>query len=203
MVELEKGGKRRKGPLKVVVMSATADVEGLVQFFDKGLNPPQEVRSIPAGDKPTEATRSTENLKHKGQKKDARTLQGGGRIFHGLRQNRVSTCFVEGRQFPVKTIYLSEPTQDWVEAALRRIFQIHYKEPLPGDILVFLTGQDMIENLEKLLGDYAQGMDTDVPKVRCVKECGPTIYSELVGIRRDSYGLTVTRSSDLQLSSHL
>jgi ATP-dependent RNA helicase DHR2 len=72
---------------------------------------------------------------------------------------------VEGRQYPVKTVYLTEPTQDWVESALKIIFQIHYKEPLPGDILVFLTGQDTIEGLEKLVNDYAEGMDKEVPKL--------------------------------------
>jgi ATP-dependent RNA helicase DHR2 len=60
---------------------------------------------------------------------------------------------------------LPSPTQDWVESALKLIFQIHYKEPLPGDILVFLTGQDTIEGLEKLINDYAEGMDESVPKL--------------------------------------
>jgi ATP-dependent RNA helicase DHR2 len=72
---------------------------------------------------------------------------------------------VQGRQYPVKTVYLPQPTLDWVDSALAIIFQIHYKEPLPGDILVFLTGQDTIEALEKLVNDYAEGMDKDVPKV--------------------------------------
>jgi ATP-dependent RNA helicase DHR2 len=128
VADMESGGSKRKDPLKVVIMSATADVDSLVNFFG----------SSPA---PISAATSTENSR------------------------QVSTCFVEGRQYPVKTVYLPEPTQDWVEAALKIIFQIHYKEPLPGDILVFLTGQDTIEGLEKLVNDYAEGMEKDVPKV--------------------------------------
>jgi ATP-dependent RNA helicase DHR2 len=128
--DMESGSSKRKEPLKVVIMSATADVESLVEFFGSSQTP----------EPPTKTTQM---------------------------QRQISTCFVEGRQYPVKTTYLSEPTQDWVEAALKIIFQIHYKEPLPGDILVFLTGQDTIEGLEKLVNDYAEGMDSEVPKVSC------------------------------------
>jgi ATP-dependent RNA helicase DHR2 len=123
----------RKDPLKVVVMSATADVESLVKFFGD---------SQPSAD-------PEQNVE---KPKDLDT-------------SMVSTCYVEGRQYPVKTVYLPSPTQDWVESALKLIFQIHYKEPLPGDILVFLTGQDTIEGLEKLINDYAEGMDESVPKL--------------------------------------
>ncbi|KAI9835003.1 MAG: hypothetical protein M1819_002726 [Sarea resinae] len=82
-----------------------------------------------------------------------------------LESDHVSVCFIEGRQFPVKVFYAPEPVQDFVDASLRTIFQIHYKEPLPGDILVFLTGQDTVESLEKLVNDYAVGMARDVPKI--------------------------------------
>jgi ATP-dependent RNA helicase DHR2 len=144
--ELEKGKTRkRKTPLKVVVMSATADVESLVQFFDGGL---KLTKNVEAGAEYATSPMTTSSV--------ASNPSSSGEI---------STCFVEGRQYPVKTIYLPEPTQDWVEGALRLIFQIHYKEPLPGDILVFLTGQDTIENLEKLVNDYAENMDKEVPKV--------------------------------------
>ncbi|KAJ4300759.1 Salivary acidic proline-rich phosphoprotein 1/2 [Kalmusia sp. IMI 367209] len=119
--KVENGGEKRKHPLKVVVMSATADVESLVDFFAEGANGSQKIST------PTVESTDSQRVR-----------------------DRISTCFVEGRQYPVKTTYLPEPTLDWVESALKIIFQIHYKEPLPGDILVFLTGQDRIEALEKL-----------------------------------------------------
>jgi ATP-dependent RNA helicase DHR2 len=135
---VEQSGKKRDRPLKVVIMSATADVEALVDFFDDS--------------EATSKVSAAEDVPMKNGSEQAALSQ-------------VSKCFVEGRQFPVKTIHLPSPTQDWVESALKLIFQIHYKEPLPGDILVFLTGQDTIEALEKLVNDYAEGMDNDVPKV--------------------------------------
>lgn len=77
----------------------------------------------------------------------------------------IVTCHIEGRQYPVKAIYSPEPVQDFVDASLRTIFQIHYKEPMPGDILVFLTGQETIESLENLVNEYAMNMSIDVPKI--------------------------------------
>jgi ATP-dependent RNA helicase DHR2 len=130
--QLEIGSSKRKEPLKVVIMSATADVESLVKFF--------------------EDSQASSSLVSSGE-------------TDSKNKRQISTCFVEGRQYPVKTIHLPVPSQDWIESALKLIFQIHYKEPLPGDILVFLTGQDAIEGLEKLVNDYAEGMDMDVPKV--------------------------------------
>ncbi|KAJ4984080.1 ATP-dependent rna helicase [Stagonosporopsis vannaccii] len=136
---VEQSGKKRDQPLKVVIMSATADVEALVGFFDEAGTPEKSLAAAADDDVVM---------------KDEQAIT-----------SRVSKCFVEGRQFPVKTVHLPNPTQDWVEAALKLIFQIHYKEPLPGDILVFLTGQDTIEGLEKLVNDYAEGMDNEVPKL--------------------------------------
>lgn len=83
----------------------------------------------------------------------------------GQKTSRTATCYIKGRQFPVKVIYSPEPVQDFVDACLRTIFQIHYKEPMPGDILVFLTGQETVESLESLVNEYALGMGSDVPKV--------------------------------------
>lgn len=136
--DIEQSGKKRQQPLKVIIMSATADVEALVGFFDES-----------------------------GTSTNSSSPPNGDAMMPDVQaESRVSKCFVEGRQFPVKTVHLPSPTQDWVESALKLIFQIHYKEPLPGDILVFLTGQDTIEGLEKLVNDYAEGMDNEVPKVR-------------------------------------
>ena len=79
--------------------------------------------------------------------------------------DHITTCCIAGRQHPVETMYIPKPTQDFTEAALKTIFQIHYKEPLPGDILVFLTGQDTVESLETLVNEHASAMGPEVPKV--------------------------------------
>ncbi|KAJ5735962.1 ATP-dependent RNA helicase prh1 [Penicillium malachiteum] len=125
-------------PLKVVVMSATADMESLLGFFQEGFKAQPQIQN---GDT-NGATESKDVTKD------------------------ISVCHIKGRQFPVKTIYAPEPVHDFVDAALKIIFQIHYKEPLPGDILVFLTGQETVEALENLVNEYAVGMDPSLPRIQ-------------------------------------
>ncbi|CEJ79932.1 Putative Pre-mRNA-splicing factor [[Torrubiella] hemipterigena] len=52
---------------------------------------------------------------------------------------------VPGRTHPVEIFYTPEPEKDYVEAAIRTVLQIHASEP-EGDILLFLTGEDEIED---------------------------------------------------------
>jgi pre-mRNA-splicing factor ATP-dependent RNA helicase DHX15/PRP43 len=40
---------------------------------------------------------------------------------------------------------LQEPERDYLEAAIRTVIQIHHNEA-PGDVLVFLTGEEEIED---------------------------------------------------------
>ncbi|CAI9105870.1 OLC1v1004889C1 [Oldenlandia corymbosa var. corymbosa] len=64
---------------------------------------------------------------------------GGARAVH-----------IQGRQYPVDLLYTLQPETDYVDAALITIFQIHLEER-DGDILVFLTGQEEIESVERLI----------------------------------------------------
>ncbi|KAI8838820.1 P-loop containing nucleoside triphosphate hydrolase protein [Chytriomyces cf. hyalinus JEL632] len=57
---------------------------------------------------------------------------------------------IKGRKFPVTTYYTAAPEADYLAAAITTIMTIHVKEP-PGDILLFLTGQEEIENAEQSL----------------------------------------------------
>ncbi|KAK3052006.1 DEAH-box ATP-dependent RNA helicase prp43 [Extremus antarcticus] len=52
---------------------------------------------------------------------------------------------VPGRTHPVEVFYTAEPERDYVEAAMRTVLQIHNTEP-EGDILLFLTGEEEIED---------------------------------------------------------
>lgn len=52
---------------------------------------------------------------------------------------------VPGRLHPVEIFYTQEPERDYLEAAIRTVVQIHSCEP-PGDILLFLTGEEEIED---------------------------------------------------------
>lgn len=46
----------------------------------------------------------------------------------------------------VEIFYTPEPERDYVQAAVRTTMQIHLCEE-PGDILVFLTGEEEIEDV--------------------------------------------------------
>ena len=48
---------------------------------------------------------------------------------------------VEGRTWPVALHYLQEPCADYVRAAVETALEINAAEG-PGDILIFLTGQE-------------------------------------------------------------
>ena len=145
---------RRSAELKVVVMSATADVDGLRDFFS---NPPPPVAN---GDSNGHNSDHGSEASWNGFAEDP-APKGHGLPDHSL----VSSCHVEGRQYPVLTQYLDTPTDDIIEAALQRIFSIHCKEPMPGDILVFMTGQETIQSLQKLVQEYAEGLSADYPKL--------------------------------------
>jgi len=52
---------------------------------------------------------------------------------------------VPGRLHPVEIFYTQEPERDYLEAAIRTVVQIHTFET-EGDILLFLTGEEEIED---------------------------------------------------------
>ncbi|CAN8274636.1 unnamed protein product [Cochlearia groenlandica] len=61
---------------------------------------------------------------------------------------------VEGRGFSVKIHYVEEPVSDYIRSVVSTILLINEREP-PGDVLVFMTGQDDIETAIKLLAEEA------------------------------------------------
>jgi len=67
---------------------------------------------------------------------------------------------VPGRTFPVEVFFTAEPEQNYVEAAVRTALQIHKCEG-PGDILVFLTGEQEIETACDEIRQGAQEMGKD------------------------------------------
>ena len=56
---------------------------------------------------------------------------------------------IPGRTFPVEIFYTPEPERDYLEAAIRTVIQIHLCEESEGDILLFLTGEEEIEEAGK------------------------------------------------------
>ncbi|EEH47691.2 uncharacterized protein PADG_03775 [Paracoccidioides brasiliensis Pb18] len=150
-------------PLKVVVMSATADMESLIGFFGEGLKKNQEEKHLTGSE--WSGISKEHGISESGKvNKNSDIPDHNGPALTS--SNAVSVCHIKGRQYPVKVIYSPEPVHDFVDAALQTIFQVHMKEPLPGDILVFLTGQETVESLEALVNEYAVGMDPALPKVQ-------------------------------------
>ena len=190
-------------PLKVVIMSATAEMERLGSFFEEASTPTNEIpdgvdclcgqnqngndngsdesewSGISSSDedegdpsaqtnggedkKPEDDRESRDNPQTNGYKARGQSTPNQQKM--GLPLSHVAICYIEGRQHPVTIKYTPEPVQDIVDAALRTTFQIHHKEPMPGDILVFLTGQETVESLESLVKEYARGLGLDLPKL--------------------------------------
>mmetsp|Transcript_99412 Transcript_99412/g.157271 ORF Transcript_99412/g.157271 Transcript_99412/m.157271 type:complete len:1157 (-) Transcript_99412:12-3482(-) len=69
---------------------------------------------------------------------------------------------IPGRTFPVEILYSKDPEQDYVEAALMTVLQIHLTEP-SGDVLVFLTGQEEIDTACQILHERMQKLESMSP----------------------------------------
>src|SRR5277367_2033634 len=66
--------------------------------------------------------------------------------YFGLQGDEVAPLFkVPGRTYPVEVFYTQEPEPDYVEAAIRTVLMIHRAEE-KGDVLLFLTGEEEIED---------------------------------------------------------
>lgn len=51
---------------------------------------------------------------------------------------------ITGRTFPVETFFAKVPVEDYVEGAVKKAIEVHLSQG-PGDILIFMTGQEDIE----------------------------------------------------------
>merc|ERR1712130_869712 len=69
-----------------------------------------------------------------------------------------------GRTFPVEILYTREPETDYLDASLITIMQIHLSEP-PGDILLFLTGQEEIDTACEVLFERMKSLGPEVPEL--------------------------------------
>lgn len=67
---------------------------------------------------------------------------------------------VPGRTFPVEVFYTAKPERNYVEAAVRTTLHIHQCED-PGDILVFLTGEQEIEQACEEIRQKAASMSRE------------------------------------------
>lgn len=71
---------------------------------------------------------------------------------------------IPGKTFPTDVFYSIEPETDYLDAALLAVMQIHLSEP-PGDVLVFLTGQEEIDTACQILFDRMKSLGPNVPEL--------------------------------------
>ncbi|KFX98132.1 hypothetical protein O988_04511 [Pseudogymnoascus sp. VKM F-3808] len=71
--------------------------------------------------------------------------------------------FIPGRTFPVDVMFHRSPVEDYVDQAVQQVLAIHVSMG-PGDILVFMTGQEDIECTCELIQDRLNALN-DPPKL--------------------------------------
>ena len=107
--------------------------------------------------------------------------------FQSFFPESCSTIQIPGRLFPVQSVYTTDYQDDYIDSALSTALQIHYETNIEdgGDILVFLPGQEEIEDLNQLLkrhleedqkGGKVQKHISDI--VQNVSGIGTTISSQ-------------------------
>ncbi|MCJ1343521.1 DEAH-box ATP-dependent RNA helicase prp43 [Peltigera leucophlebia] len=75
--------------------------------------------------------------------------------------NNAPLLAVPGRTHPVEIFYTPAPERDYLEAAIRTVIQIHHTEP-EGDVLLFLTGEEEIEDAcRKISLEVDEGIRAD------------------------------------------
>lgn len=78
--------------------------------------------------------------------------------------NKCPIFTIPGRTYPVEIMYSKEPESDYLDAALITVMQIHLTEP-PGDILLFLTGQEEIDTSCEILYERMKALGPSVPEL--------------------------------------
>ncbi|RHY25140.1 hypothetical protein DYB32_008503 [Aphanomyces invadans] len=110
-------------------------------------------------------------LASRGVKNDLRVVVMSATLDVALFQNFFAASDpavlrIPGRTHPVDIFYTIKPLPDYLDAVLITTLQIHLDEKdNTGSILVFLTGQEDIETMERLLNDYATRLPPHVPKL--------------------------------------
>eukprot|EP01065_Artemidia_motanka_P038090 TRINITY_DN4695_c2_g1_i1.p1 TRINITY_DN4695_c2_g1~~TRINITY_DN4695_c2_g1_i1.p1 ORF type:complete len:919 (+),score=309.97 TRINITY_DN4695_c2_g1_i1:171-2927(+) len=72
---------------------------------------------------------------------------------------------IPGRIYDVDIFYTKSPEANYIEASALCALQVHIRQPTPGDILIFLCGQDEIEECHEDLQRKTQGLGTKIKEV--------------------------------------
>jgi HrpA-like RNA helicase len=69
-----------------------------------------------------------------------------------------------GQTYPIEGLDTKEPESDYLDASLITVMQIHLSEP-PGDILLFLMGQEEIGTAWEILFEHMKALGPKVPEL--------------------------------------
>ncbi|XP_029382266.1 ATP-dependent RNA helicase DHX15 isoform X2 [Echeneis naucrates] len=75
---------------------------------------------------------------------------------------------IPGRTHPVEIFYTPEPERDYLEAAIRTVIQIHMCEEDEGDVLLFLTGQEEIDEACKRIKREVDDLGPEVGDIKII-----------------------------------
>ena len=71
---------------------------------------------------------------------------------------------IPGRRYPVEIYYTKAPEADYIESSVITVLQIHLSQP-KGDILLFLSGQDEIEQAAERLTERVRKLGTQIKQM--------------------------------------
>ena len=74
------------------------------------------------------------------------------------KQGSAAILSVEGTSYSVDVFYLKDPCPNYVQACVDTVIKIHQHESL-GDILVFLTGMEEVDQCVKLLKEQSRNLE--------------------------------------------
>jgi len=92
---------------------------------------------------------------------------------HSCEPCSTKPIYIKGRQHDVHIFHTLTGQPDFMEAALRTFFQIHTSNST-GDVLMFLPGQEEIENLSSSIRLYARQLPQGTMPV---KNMGKPVFS--------------------------
>ncbi|KAG7397116.1 ATPdependent RNA helicase [Phytophthora boehmeriae] len=130
--------QRKRPDLRLIIASATLQVDTFVRFFRSKKKAISQKKPSARSHGLVSADCSTPTLKD------------------------VVAVSVEGRQFPVDIEYLQEPCNDYLQKAIETVLAIDKYEG-EGDILVFLPGQEEIDFVVRALSDSVPAHILPVP----------------------------------------
>ncbi|EPQ64037.1 DEAH-box RNA-dependent ATPase-ATP-dependent RNA helicase [Blumeria graminis f. sp. tritici 96224] len=141
---------RRSNDLRIIISSATMQAEEFLRFFEAEHGADRKIKS--------NLNDVTPNMikveEHSPKEKNRLTID----------KNLCQIINLEGRAYPVDILYLEIPTEDFLKKAIWTVIEIHTKEP-NGDILVFLTGREEIDNAIEALSKEAESLHSRAQQI--------------------------------------